>query len=285
MNSYKLTKVFFAWALENPEQINPNLAALYFYAIELCNSLGWKPKFTILTGQAMASIGIKSYHTYIKAFNELEKAGFIEVVTRSRNQYTANIIALSYFAEAQDEAPIKASEEADENTDFANTMLCQNLTKHTTKHSQSKDSIHKTIKTNNLQNLKHLRTFLQNDQKTPPKETVLNFSQFWELYDKKVKKVRAEKIFKKITEKERAKILEHLPLYKNSVDNKSFLKNPDTYLYQKAFNDEEVINYKTIKNEQKPAANRTNNAKNGSGGALKDFAEQTAAKYYGVTDK
>ena len=94
MNSYELSRNFFDWCFENPEKVTPNHIAIYFFAIEHCNRLGWKTKFGFPTQMAMEAIGIKKHQTYIKYFNDLVDFGFFKLVQKSANQYSANIISL-----------------------------------------------------------------------------------------------------------------------------------------------------------------------------------------------
>jgi len=108
MDWYSLSRQWFDWSFENPEKISPNHSALYFFAIEHCNRLWWRKKFWFPTEMAKDAIGIKSYHTYINTFNDLVEWGFIEVIERSKNQYSANIIALANFDKANDNALDKA---------------------------------------------------------------------------------------------------------------------------------------------------------------------------------
>lgn len=139
LTGYKLSRNWFDYCFENPEKVTPLHTALYFFAIEHCNRLGWKQKFSLPTEMAKEAIGVKSWHTYIKAFNELIEWKFFILIERSKNQYSANIIALTYFDEALDEA------------------LDEAITKHESKHMteqeqsiyQSSDSIYKLI-TDNL---------------------------------------------------------------------------------------------------------------------------------------
>jgi len=130
MNSYELSRKWFDWSFENPEKISPNHSALYFFAIEHCNRLGWKQKFGFPTTMAMEAIGIKSYNTYIKIFNDLISFGFLKLIQKSKNQYSSNIIALSNFDKALDKALDKA------------------MIKHTTKQRESTSSIIKHITKN-----------------------------------------------------------------------------------------------------------------------------------------
>jgi len=108
MNGYNLSRNWFNFCFENPEKIKPNHSALYLFAVEHCNRLGWKEKFGLPTEMSKEAIGIKSYNTYINTLNELVEWGFIKMIERSKNQYSANIIALSKFDKALDKALDKA---------------------------------------------------------------------------------------------------------------------------------------------------------------------------------
>lgn len=137
MNSYELSRKWFDWSFENPEKISPNHSALYFFAIEHCNRLGWREKFGFPTEMAKDAIGIKSYNTYVKTLNDLVDWGFIKMIQRSKNQYSANIIALSNFDKALDKALDKA------------------IVKHVTKQDESIDSIDKPINNKQINNSDH----------------------------------------------------------------------------------------------------------------------------------
>lgn len=113
MNGYELSRIWFDWCFENPEKINTNHSALYFFAIEHCNRLGWRKKFGFPTEMAKDAIGIKSYRTYINTLNDLVEWGFIEMIERSKNQYSANIVALVNFDKALDKALDKAMQKHD----------------------------------------------------------------------------------------------------------------------------------------------------------------------------
>lgn len=129
MDYFKLTRAFWDFAFENPEKIKPNHCALYLFIVEHCNRLGWKHKFGLPTTMAKDAIGIRSYNTYITTLSELVEFGLIDLIEKSKNQYSSNIVAISNFNKAQDKALDKA------------------LIKHSTKQSestiQSIDSINK----------------------------------------------------------------------------------------------------------------------------------------------
>lgn len=119
MDYFQLHRNYFNWCFENPDKVKPIHTAIFCFAIEHCNRLGWKQKFGFPTTMAMEALGIKSYNTFINGLKELVEFGFIEMIEKSKNQYSANIIALSNFNKAHNKALDKA------------------FTKHGTKQSES----------------------------------------------------------------------------------------------------------------------------------------------------
>ena len=105
---YELSRDWFNWCYENPDLIKPVHTALYFFAIEHCNRLGWKEKFGLPTQMAMDAIGVKNWRTYSGAFNDIEKWGFFKVIERSKNQYSATVIAIVKNTKALSKALSKA---------------------------------------------------------------------------------------------------------------------------------------------------------------------------------
>lgn len=83
---------------------------------------------------------------------------------------------------------------------------------------------------------------------SPKEEKTVNFSfsEFWDLYDKKVgKKESLEKKWLKLSDKEREEAMNYIPRYKEATPDKQFRKNPESFLNQKAWNDE-LISGKNI---------------------------------------
>lgn len=119
MNGYELSRNWFDWCFDNPDRIKPIHSAIYFFAIEHCNRLGWKDKFGFPSQMVMEAIGVKNWRTYSKALNEVVEFGFIEMLEISKNQYSSNIIAIV----KNTKAPTKALDKA--------------LSKHYTKQGQS----------------------------------------------------------------------------------------------------------------------------------------------------
>lgn len=126
LSIYELSRDFWDFAFEN-KSVKPTHVAIYFFAIEHCNRLGWKHSFGLPTSMVVEAIGVKSYSAYKKHFDELVTWEFFEVKEYSKNQFSSNVIALKKKAKATTKALDKA------------------LTKHTSKQvqstSQSNDSI------------------------------------------------------------------------------------------------------------------------------------------------
>lgn len=136
ITGYELSRDWFDWCFENPDLISPNDTALYFFAIEHWNRLGQKEKFGLPTQMCMDAIGISNWRTFSKAFNNLVDWGFLKLITKSKNQYSATVIAIVKNTKANTKALTKATQ------------------KHVQKHSNSIAVIDKpnnliTIKPNN----------------------------------------------------------------------------------------------------------------------------------------
>jgi len=110
INTFELSREWFDWCYENPELISTNHTALYFFIIDHYNRLGWKQKFGLPTMMAMEAIGIKSWKTYSKAFSDIVSWGFIKVIEKSKNQYSATVIALVKNTKANTKALTKATQ-------------------------------------------------------------------------------------------------------------------------------------------------------------------------------
>jgi len=127
MDVFKLSRDWFEFCFNNPEKIKPSHSAVYFFAIEHCNRLGWKDKFGFPSQMVMEAVGIKNWRTYSQVLKDLVEFGFIQMVEISKNQYSSNIIAIVKNTKAPTKAPTKALDKA--------------LQKHSTKQRQSTVSI------------------------------------------------------------------------------------------------------------------------------------------------
>lgn len=156
MNIYQLSRNWFDFSFENPNKIKPIHTAIYFFAIEHCNRLGWKKTFGFPTSMVLEAIGIRSYSSYKKHFDELASFGFIKVVEYSKNQYSSNIIELTL----NDKALSKALDKA--------------FIKHSTKQSESTVSINKPINKEPIKQYKKLLLSELKNSDVEIKQNLLN---------------------------------------------------------------------------------------------------------------
>jgi uncharacterized protein YdaU (DUF1376 family) len=90
----------------------------------------------------------------------------------------------------------------------------------------------------------HMTTHMENENVNVIEDKNINidFEWFWNDYDKKVgDKQKLKKKWNKLTDEERQNAMNYLDLYKKSVADKQFRKNPETFLNNKSWNDE-IIN-------------------------------------------
>jgi len=84
---------------------------------------------------------------------------------------------------------------------------------------------------------------IPSEYKSEQKKINIPFNNFWNLYDKKVgPKDKCEKLWNKLSNKDRKKIIEILPLWLAAISDKQYQPHPHTYLSQKRWNDEIKIN-------------------------------------------
>jgi hypothetical protein len=107
---------------------------------------------------------------------------------------------------------------------------------------------------------KHMETETENRTITINENINIDFEWFWNEYDKKVgDKQKLKKKWNKLTDEERQNAMNYLDLYKQSVPDKQFRKNPETFLNNKSWNDE-IINRSITPNHKLSYAEREANA-------------------------
>ena len=91
-NGYNLSRQWFEFIKNTDEIVRPMHIALYWYITELNNQLQWKEVFGLPTKETMEMIGLRGYRHYKKALDDLIRWGFITLISKSRNQWTSNVI-------------------------------------------------------------------------------------------------------------------------------------------------------------------------------------------------
>ena len=103
----------------------------------------------------------------------------------------------------------------------------------------------------------------QEEEKEEEQYINIDFEFFWIEYDKKVgDKQKLIKKWNNLTDAEREKIMEYLPSYKQSVPDKQFRKNPETFFNNKSWNDEIVSRISPANSKQSYAEREFEKLKN-----------------------
>ncbi len=212
MNTYDLSRAWFNFCFDHPEKINPNHTAIYFFAIEHCNRLGWKKKFGFPSQMTMDAIGIKKHQTYIKYFNDLVDWKFFKLIQKSKNQYSSNIISLVHAIPKNGKALDKA--------------IIKHGAKQTETIGQSNSSINKQV---NQETNKQVNNNLEEQ-----------FDIFWADYPRKTGKGAARTSFAKALKKANFDEISS-GLLKHEIQtakDPQFIPHPSTWLNQERWADE-----------------------------------------------
>lgn len=95
------------------------------------------------------------------------------------------------------------------------------------------------------ENAQDNNTVISNTIINTNKQINIPFSEWWDLYDKKVgDKTKLEKKWNNLSANERQKAIDHTTLYRFTQRDKQYRKNPETYLNNKSFNDEIISDKK-----------------------------------------
>ena len=86
------------------------------------------------------------------------------------------------------------------------------------------------------------------------------FEQFWDLYDKKINRIKSEPKWNTLKQNIKEQIMDYIPKYKASKTDKQFIKHPLTFLNSEGWNDEIITDNKTIENYEQQQLNSATNA-------------------------
>ena len=265
LNSYTLFNDWYAFVSENGDKVNSYHMDMYCFAIQQCNVLGWKSEFGFPGSLVMEMTGINTYKIYIRTLLELQEFGFIKIVTRSTNQYSANRISIvnkgsayALKAKAELKQTLKHNQSTSKSIAKADTLYInyktnkqlnlenietfeKNIQKRILDFLISKN-MKKFLRKNNYQ-IKKLNPLIENENTTPAKiENKIPFEDFWNLYDKKVGMKDAEKKWNRLALETQKEIMLYIPKYKISQPDKKFRQNPMTFFNQESWNNE-IVNH------------------------------------------
>lgn len=163
-------------------------------------------------------------------FSGLRRKGIIETT----DDQGVNMITLKKYL-------ILKTEETHTSTHTLNDVeiseLAKKLTQQITQQEAGSHTAHTKHNNGNINKDSSLRsesTLFDMEEEFP-------FKDFWELYDKKVGKYDCQKVYAKISLKDRKAIFDYLPKYIQAQPVKQFRKNPLSFLHQRSWEDEIII--------------------------------------------
>jgi hypothetical protein len=216
MNGYELTRNWFNFSFENHEA-KVQHTALFCWIVELNNRLGWKKEFGLPTIDTMEGLSIGNKNTFLVALSDLEKWGFIKIVKPSKNQYQACIISIccNESATAQCTALDTALIQQSNSIGYGSVLIDKQLNKETIKQLNNKE----------------------------PDDL---FENFWNLYDKKKGKDKTILQWNKLKTEEKEKAIEGISFYQKYQPETKYRKDPERYLSNKVWEDEEIYKSKQL---------------------------------------
>jgi len=130
-----------------------------------------------------------------------------------------------------------------ENYDFINPRLSEEMAKRAAyaesrRQNRQKKDMKKISKTYDS----HMEN--ENENENENKDVVnlnVSFDDFYNAYGKKVDRVKAERRWTNLTNKERLAVMRHLPLYIQSTPEIEFRKAPSAYLNQRHWENEVIL--------------------------------------------
>lgn len=198
------------WAWEQPIKTAPKKLAL----LQLANNADDDGKSWYSIGKMATACGVAG-RTFQRQIQSLEDDGLL-VVDRRSNRPSVYVL--------KDEVCIKLTGVTD----------CQGDTV-----SGQGDRVTQQGDKESPLRVSESRTILTGDPDTNPiNESNSRFSEFWDFYNKKVDSKKCEAKFKKLTKPEIDLIFDWLPAYIASTPDKTYRKNPLTWLNGKCWNDE-----------------------------------------------
>jgi hypothetical protein len=225
-----LTRAWFEFSCENIDKVNSNHTAMYLYLVDFFNYNKWPDKLGLPTDWTMQKLGIKNYKTYKKTLDDLISFNKIELVQKSYNNHTSNIIRLIEVVKntkANTKAHTKASTKATAKADTISLLAYINI-----------ETINnKTIKLIN-ENAELLNQCLESWINNHSQASNKDFEKAWELYGRKGNKKNSLAKWKNVSSDSFEKIIKHIPVYLNSVTEKKYIKDFEKYLSQEHWNSE-----------------------------------------------
>jgi hypothetical protein len=208
----------------------------------LWNQSGFQNEFQIIRAEVMGLAKIGSANTYTQILKDLEKNGFIKYKP-SYNPLIPSKVHIYNFDKGSDKGINKGSGKGiDKGDDTINTINIETIK------LINIDLLTEILKDelNNKELVrlkKDLEKLLPEKPKTEPDNL---FEKFWNLYDKKKGKDKTILQWNKLKTEEKEKAIEGISFYQKYQPETKYRKDPERYLSNKVWEDEEIYKSKQL---------------------------------------
>lgn len=245
MNYLQEMNSFNDWLILNPSASSDDIV-LWYALMNLNNISGWQKEFTVAISTIMDRTRLSRSAIY-RSRNKLVQFGRIKTRERGGNQ--CSVYEVIPFSSVKTPPPVSPNE----------TQVGT--------HSGTQVGTHSGTQPGTIIKTKVNET----------KEYLINisFDEFWDAYDKKkgsIKKIK--KMWERLKDEDREAIMKYIPLYKLEQPEKTWRKNPETFLNNEGWKDEIIL--------QKPQFNGSNQKPTGSNServGRSDINDAARAKY------
>ena len=228
MTYLDLINDFWERNLSMVQPLSGNEVAFYFYLLKECNSTGWVNPFTLPTRKIVLDLGFrKDLITSVR--ESLHQKGFIKYTKGDRKISLPKYGILDRY---------KRLVEIAYQTSYQSTY--QTSYQYAEEKEKEKEKVppHPLIKEKEKEKEESSKTKNNIVQPSFFEEDIYSFDKFWNLYDKKVGRDKAIKLYVALSNKDKEAIFKHVPRYKLSQPDKKYRKDPQTYLRNRSWEDE-----------------------------------------------
>lgn len=216
IDGFRQIKALYSIVFSQKYEFTPHHISLYVFLINQNNRNEWVEWFKCPYDLAMAGACIGNKKTYYKCLNDLQEWGLLEY-QKGVNEWKAPRIKLEVLK--------------------CTSSVPQSVPLHTPLDTTLPTPLDTTLVGINKDNLK---------PKTLNLKQSIDFSVFWDLYQKKVDKKTCKIKWDKLPFATRQKIIDYLPAYIKSTPDIKFRKDPKTFLNNESW-ENQIIESETDK--------------------------------------
>jgi hypothetical protein len=250
-------------------KLNPTHISLYNALFLLWNNAGFPLELSINRNDVMLLSKIGSNNTYLKCLKELDKNGMIKYIP-SYNPLIGSVVNLCIFDTGSDNVMTEFYTSTDTGSgigsgigiESGSAIIYKLINNQTSKliNNQTNKLLFKLYKKLeiifNEQDLSKSKIDAVEVDNEVEENVYPTFKNFWETYDKKVGKEKAQKKWNTLKQSDKENIMTYVLDYIKSQPDKQFRKDPQTFFNNKSWEDEIIVRSDKNSTTKKVLGNR-----------------------------